>query len=68
MFYFTKVLFVQPMSRRPIAKDLSLTDCTGPIQTKIISIFRAFIVSVQQRNATPARHEIVHPVGSMIHL
>ena len=68
VFYFTKVLRVEPLLRGSITKDLSIVDCTGPIQTKIISIFRALIVSVQNTNTEEARHNFINPAGSMLNL
>jgi hypothetical protein len=68
MFHFTKVLRVEPLLRGSTTKDLSLVDCPGPIQTKNILKFRAFIVSVQNTKAEEARHNFTNPAGSMLNL
>jgi len=66
VFHFTKVMRVEPLLRGSITKDLSHMDWTGLIKIKIIAIFLAFIVSVQNTKAEEARHFIIYPAGSTL--
>ena len=68
VFHFTKVLCVAPLLRGSITKDLILMDCTGPMQTQITAMLRAFIVSIQNTKAEEARHTIINTAGSMSNL